>query len=255
MILYPLFFLTISAMKSNEAIFITPWALPESLDLSSFVRVWTEFNLDRHLLNSVYYAVTSTLVVVVISAMASYAIVRMKWRLRGVVLGMFLLGLMIPLHSQLVPIYIIFARLGIREPRLSLPLVYIAFAMPVTIFIISGYFRTIPRDLEESAVIEGASLIRSFFTIIVPIAKPAIATVLIFDFITIWNDFFAALVFATKESDKPIQLAVASLRGVFVTNYSLLLSAVVIAIVPSVIIYILLQDKIVEGMTAGALKG
>jgi raffinose/stachyose/melibiose transport system permease protein len=146
-------------------------------------------------------------------------------------------------------------KLGFREPKIALPLVYVAFSMPITVFIVAGYLRSIPRALEESAVMEGASIPRCFFTIVLPVTKPAIATVLIFNFITIWNDFFAALVFINRDADKTIQLGIAGLKGVFVTQYSDLLAAVVVAIVPSVIVYALLQDKIVEGMTAGSLKG
>lgn len=255
LILYPLFFLGASSMKSNDAIFLSPWALPSALDFGSYAKVWSEFRLGRYLLNSLYYAATATVVVVVISSMAAYALVRMKWRLKGFVLAAMLLGLMVPLHSELVPIYIILTKLGMRAPRVALPLVYIAFSMPITVFITSGYFRSIPRAIEESAVMEGASIEQSFFTIIVPIAKPAIATVLIFDFINVWNDFFAALVFVNSDNDKTIQLGIAGLKGVFVTRYSDLLAAVIIAIIPSVIVYVLLQDKIIEGMTAGALKG
>lgn len=255
LIVYPLLFLFFSSMKTNDAIFLTPFAPPTAIDFSSYVKVWTQFRLGEYFLNSVYYAGIATFAVVLISSMAAYAIVRMKWKLKGFVFGLILIGLMVPFHSQLVPIYILLTKIGLREPRVALPLVYVAFAMPITVFIVSGYFRTIPRALEESAVIEGASLVRSFFTIILPIARPAIATVLIFDFITIWNDFFAALVFVTREADKTLQVAVAGLKGVFVTRYSDLLAAVIIALVPSALVYILLQDKIVEGMTAGAVKG
>jgi raffinose/stachyose/melibiose transport system permease protein len=254
-ILYPLFFITVSSMKSNDAIFITPWAMPQSVNVDSYTKVWTQFNLGRYFLNSVYYAGAATIIAVTISAMASYGVTRLRWKLKGVVFGMILLGLMVPIHSELVPIYIIMTKLGVREPRVALPLVYIAFAMPITVFIVSGYMRSIPRAIEESAVMEGASIQRCFFTIVLPVAKPAMATVLIFNFITIWNDFFAALVFINQDSEKTIQLGIAGLKGVFVTQYSDLLAAVVIAIIPSVIVYALLQDKIVEGMTAGAVKG
>jgi raffinose/stachyose/melibiose transport system permease protein len=254
-ILYPLFFIAMSSMKSNDAIFITPWALPDGFNIGSYVKVWNEFNLGRYFMNSVYYAATATVVAVAVSSMAAYGVTRMRWKLKGLVLGLFLLGLMVPIHSQLVPIYIIMTKLGFREPKIALPLVYVAFSMPITVFIVAGYLRSIPRAIEESAVMEGATIPRCFFTIVLPVTKPAIATVLIFNFITIWNDFFAALVFINRDADKTIQLGIAGLKGVFVTQYSDLLAAVVVAIVPSVIVYALLQDKIVEGMTAGSLKG
>jgi raffinose/stachyose/melibiose transport system permease protein len=254
-IIIPLLFLISSSMKSNEAIFLNPWALPEKLSFASYTEVWNEFTIGLSFLNSLYYSIISCVVVVLISSMAAYGFTRLKWRFRGWFLGFVLLGLMVPLHSEIIPIYIFLSKIGIRSPRITLPFVYIAFSMPITVFILSGYLQTIPQAMEESAVIEGASLKKCFFAIILPLTKPALATVIIFDFLSIWNDFFAALIFINQEKEKTIQLVVSGLKGVYITQYSELLAATIIAIIPSVVVYILLQDKIVEGITAGSMKG
>lgn len=254
-IIYPLLFVFMSSIKTNAEVFARPFALPETWNFSIYPELWIEHQLGMYFANSIYYAFFTVVITVLISAMAAYALVRMKWRLKGFVFMLILFGLMVPIHSEVVPLYIIVNKLGLRNPRFSLLGIYIAFSLPITVFILSGFIRGIPRAMEESAVIEGSGIIGAFFRIILPLMKPALATVVIFNFLTVWNDFFAALIFIGRESQKTIQLGVTKFQGTFSTDYSTLLAGIIIVIIPSVIVYALVQDKIIEGITAGAVKG
>lgn len=254
-IIYPLIFVFLSSLKSNTEIFITPWALPKNWNFKIYYDVWTKFEVQAYFLNSLYYSTMSVIISLVISSMAAYALTRMKWKLKAAVFSLIMLGLMIPVHSELVPLYIISRKLGFNNPKISLVGIFVAFSIPTTIFILSGFIKSLPIELEESAVIEGSGLVRAFFTIIMPLLKPAIATVAIFNFLGVWNDFFASLIFISRESDKTVQLGITRFQGNFATRYADLLAAIIITIVPSVVVYAIMQDKIISGLTAGAVKG
>ena len=254
-VLYPLFFLFISSVKSNDEIFLSPFNLPQSWDFSVYIDVWKNFDISKYFLNSLYYAVLSVLVSIVIGSMAAYALTRMKWRLSKLVMGLFLIGVMIPVHSELVPLYIGFNKFGMTNPKINLILIFVTFSLPTTIFILSGFIHGIPVEMEESAVIDGCSIFKLFWKIIFPLMKPAISTVTIFNFLGSWNDFVVSLIFIQNESDKTLQLGITRFQSAFATRYSYLLAAIIIAIIPSMTVYIIMQDKIISGITAGAVKG
>ncbi|HEY5585878.1 MAG TPA: carbohydrate ABC transporter permease [Ruminiclostridium sp.] len=254
-IIYPLLFVLMSSLKSNNEIFSTPFALPTVWNFKIYYDVWTKFNVQVYFLNSVYYATVSVAICVVISCMAAYGLTRMKWKLKGATFAFILLGLMVPMHSEVVPLYIGLNKLGFRDPKITLIGIFVAFAIPTTIFIVSGFIQSLPIELEESAVIEGCGLIKAFFLIIVPLLKPVIATVIIFNFLGVWNDFFAGLIFISQEGDKTLQLGISRFQGNFSTRYADLLAAIMITIIPSIIVYSVLQDQIISGLTAGAVKG
>jgi raffinose/stachyose/melibiose transport system permease protein len=155
---------------------------------------------------------------------------------------------------MVVPLYILSAKVGISNPRFTLVVVFVAFAVPLTILIMSGYLKSVPKELEEAAIIDGATIFGTFWRIVVPIMQPAIATVSIFKFLTTWNDFFIGFIFITNQKHWTIQLGISQFRGSFVVRYSHLLAAIIIAIIPTMITYIILNKKIIAGLTAGAVK-
>ncbi len=255
LILYPLFFIIMSSLKSNDEIFLEPFALPKSWDFGIYYEIWTKYEVQTYFFNSLYYAVVSVALGIIVSSMAAYAFSRMQWRLRTPVFSIILLGLMVPVHSEIVPLYIVFTKLGLKNPRITMVGLFVAFSIPITVFLISGFIKGLPIALEEAAVIEGCGLVRSFFTIIVPLLKPVMATVIIFNFLTVWNDFFTSLIFISQDADKTLQLGISRFTGNYATKYGELLTAVVISVIPSTIVYMILQEKIISGLTAGAVKG
>ncbi len=254
-ILYPLLFVFLASLKTNEEIFTSPFALPKAWAFGKYAELVTRYGMGTFFLNSVYYSAISVSVAVLISAMAAYVLTRMRFPFRGAVFALIMVGLMVPVHSELVPLYVILSRLGLRNPRFVLIGVYVAFSLPITTFILAGFLKGIPKEMEESAVMDGSSLLRAFFSIILPLMNPAVMTVVIFNFLTVWNDFFVGLVFIHLDKDKTLQLGIARFQGSFGANYTYLLAAIVLAIAPSVAVYVAIQDRIIQGITAGAVKG
>jgi raffinose/stachyose/melibiose transport system permease protein len=254
-ILYPLFFLVASSFKDDEELFLAPWGLPRRWNLWGYYDVVANYGVGRYFLNSLYYASMSVTLSLLICSMGAYALVRMKWRLSGPTLAFFLMGLMVPVHAMIVPLYLFVTKVGLSNPRVTLVCIFVAFTTPTTIFILSGYMKGIPRELEESAVIDGCSLRRAFWAIVMPMMQPALATVAIFNFLSTWNDFLISLIFINDDRYWPIQLGISRFQGSFQTRYSYLLTAIILAIVPSAVVYMLLNKRIVSGLAAGAIKG
>src|SRR5690606_29746609 len=167
----------------------------------------------------------------------------------------FVVGMLIPIHSTLVPLFLLMKQLKILNTHWALIFPYAAFALPTAIFILTAYLRSVPKEIEEAAYIDGASLWGVFFKIMLPISLPALSTVSILSFLQSWNDFSFALVFITKSTLKTLPLAVSNFADGFQTDYSLTLAAMTLSVIPTIIIYLLFQEQVMKGMTAGAVKG
>lgn len=255
LILFPLLFILISSFKDNEGIFTDPWGLPAVFHWETYMQLFTKYAMGMNFVNSFYYSTAGCVLSLLVCITAAYAIARMRWRYSGAMMGFFLLGLMIPAHSTIIPLYISAFKAGVKDPRISLVLIFAAFSIPTTVYILAGFMKNIPREMEEAAVMDGSSIPGALARIIVPLLKPAIATVTIFTFLSIWNDLLFSLIFINNEKYNNIQLAITKFQGSYGSKYGSLLSAIVVSIIPTIIVYILLQDKIVKGMTAGAVKG
>jgi len=253
-ILVPLFFIMISSFKDDEDIFMRPFALPRVWHLEYYKDVWVNYDLYRYFLNSIYYTSVSVLATVSICALGAYAIVRLKWRLKNVAFSYFLLGLMVPTHALVVPLYIMAVQLHVNDPRITIVLIMTATHITTSLFILSGYLKKMPLEMEEAAVIDGCSIPRVFFGVVVPIMQPAVATVSIFAFLSIWNDFFVGLIFINNQKHWSIQLGMSMFKGSLTVRYSHLLVAICITIIPAIVLYALLNRKIIAGLTAGAVK-
>jgi raffinose/stachyose/melibiose transport system permease protein len=201
-----------------------------------------------------FYAAFVCVIGALVDTMAAYAIGRMKWKLNKLVMGIFLSGIMIPLHAIIVPIYL--AANIMRLPnQFALMLLFTASTIPTSVFLIISFLSNVPRAVEESAVIDGSTIPNMFFTIIIPIIKPAIATVTIFNFMGVWNDLLLSLIFLSIEKFQTLQLGIMRFKGAFFSDYGLLLAAIVLSAIPSIIVYLFMSDKIISGITAGAVKG
>lgn len=254
LVLFPLLFILLSSFKTTEEIFANPWGLPSRMNFEPYIQVFTEYGIMRNLVNSIIYASVTCIVVVIVSAMASYAIARMHWRLSRFCMTYFLMGIMIPMHALLVPLYISVSKMNLTN-YVALILIYIAGAIPTSIFVFTGYLESVPLELEEAAVIDGASVGSLFRRVILPLLKPSIATISIITFLGVWNDLMMGLIFLTKEKSKTVQLFIAQFKGDHFKNYPILLSSIIISAIPMIIIYLIMSDRLINGMTQGAVKG
>jgi raffinose/stachyose/melibiose transport system permease protein len=253
--LYPILWLFINSFKTSQELFLSPWALPESFDVENYMRAITVGNIGRCFFNSVIVTAVVVIITTLVSAMAAYGIIRLRWKLSGFALSVFLLGTMIPTHSSIVPLFSIFSRMNINNTYMAVIIPHIVFALPIAVFILTGFFSTIPKEMEEAAVIDGYSLPKAFFKIICPMATPSLVTVAVITFITAWNDLLFPQIFLSEPSKMTLPVGLTAFKGRYSTDYVGMVAAVVITIIPSIIIYSILHDRIIEGMNAGAIKG
>jgi raffinose/stachyose/melibiose transport system permease protein len=191
----------------------------------------------------------------VLSLMMGYAFTRMRWKLRTFTLNFVLLGMIIPIHATLLPNFILFNKAGMLDSLLSIIIPYIAFSIPISMFILTGFLETIPRAIEESAVIDGASVFGILFKIIFPITKPAMATICVLNFITWWNEFIMANTFLVSEDLKTLPFSIMKFAGQYSSNYGAQFAVMTCIAIPSILIYLLFTEQLTKGITAGAVKG
>lgn len=253
--LYPVLWLLINSFKSNTQLFANPWNLPGKPDLSNYINAWKIGNVGTYFINSCIVTITACAITVFLGSTTAYAISRMRWRLSKYVMGLFLIGIMIPTHSLLIPLFSMFQKVRITNTFLALILPYVGTSMPMTIFILTGFFGSLPRELEEASVIDGCSLPKLFIKVIMPISIPGVVTVAVYTFIQIWNDLLFALVFMTDNNKMTLPVGLTNFVGLHSTDYTGMIAAIVVTVVPSILVYIFMHDKIIAGMTAGAVKG
>ncbi|WP_274651238.1 carbohydrate ABC transporter permease [Paenibacillus humicola] len=253
--IFPIFWMIVDSFKSEPEYAAKPFALPTVLHFSNYEKAWEVANMSTYFLNSLIITFASLIVTVILGALASYFLSRFQFRLRGVTYGAFLLGMLVPIHATLIPIFLIMRHIHLLDTRWSLILPYTAFHLSLTIFILEGFMRGFPKDMEESGVMDGAGIFRIFWSIILPITRPAIATVVILNFIYNWNEYLFALVLITSSELKTLPLGLANFTGVETASLTLQMAALTIALVPIIIFYLMLQKQLVNGMTAGSVKG
>lgn len=254
--LYPLLWLFTYSLKTNEEILSGSFfSLPQVAQWSNYTDALEAGNYWRYLFNSFFVTSVTMASVIVLAAMAAYAITRFQWKYGQILMLIFLLGMMIPLQSTLLPLMIIFKNMGILNTHLALILPYVAFSTPLAVFILSGFLKTIPHELEESAVMDGANVYRTFWSIILPISVPPIMTVCILTFINIWNEYILASTFISAERLKTLPFGVNSFVSQYSVNYGAIGAFLVLGALPVIVIYFLLSEKITKGMVAGAVKG
>jgi raffinose/stachyose/melibiose transport system permease protein len=254
--IYPLIYLFLFSLKSNNEIFLgNVMGLPEKWLWSNYGRVLSNSDLPLYFLNSVIVTSLTILFVIILGGAAAYAIQRMRWKLSKTVLIIFLLGIMVPYHAALLPLFVILRDLRLLDSYLALIIPYVAFGLPVAIFIFTGFFKSVPYELEESAFLDGCSIYKTFLYIILPMVKPAIATIAIFTYRSAWNELMFAVSFISSKAFKTIPIGLMSLNGRFVTDWGAIGAALFMASLPSLLIYLFLSKLVQESVRAGAVKG
>lgn len=256
-VVYPMVWLLYTSFKSNEELFQSAWSLPKIPMWQNYVNAWKTAQIGDFFWNSIIVTFTTVIVQLIIGAMASYALSRFKFRLNRPLYYFFLAGMMFPIFLGLVPLFFLLKDLGLADTRLGLILVYIASGVPFTVFVMTAFFATIPKELEEAGLIDGCSLYGVFWRIMLPLSKPGLITVAIFTFIAIWNEYILALVLISSQNLKTLPLGIANLVMVthYRTDWGALFAGLVIVMLPTLLAYAFLQDRITKGITIGALKG
>ncbi|QZA32919.1 carbohydrate ABC transporter permease [Hydrogenibacillus sp. N12] len=252
---YPLLWMVLNSFKTEKEFSLNPFSLPTVWHWENYKEAWRVANLGLYFSNSMRVSVLATVLTVLLGALASYFLSRFEFRWKKWVSALFLFGMLVPVHAMLVPMFILMQKLGILNTLWALLFPYIAFNLPITIFILSSFMEAFPKDIEESAVMDGCGVLRIFWSIILPMSRPALATVTILNFINHWNEFAFALVLINRSELKTVPLGLANFAGEYSTNYVVQMAGLTMALLPVVIIYLFLEKYLVKGMTAGAVKG
>lgn len=254
LILYPLFNMVVSSLKSTREIFHDPFGLPEAWSFANYARVWIDGGFARYMWNSIYVTAISMALVVLFGSMAAFGVSRYRYRLSTLVYMLFLSGIMLPLKAAVIPLFLIIRNLGLLNTHASLVFVFAAMGIPSTVFILAGFMRTIPRDLEDAARIDGTNDFGIYRRVVMPLSAPSIALVTIYNVVPIWNDFFFPLVFIQRQELRTLPLGISTFFGQYQINWALIFTALSIAIVPMLILYLFMSRYFIRGITAGAVK-
>lgn len=254
--IFPLVWLIFFSLKSDAEIFgENIIGFPRQFLWQNYSKALVGGNVGLFFINSVIVTGITIILSGVLSSMAAYAIVRMKWKLSKPVLTIFLMGMMIPIHAALLPLFLILKNLKLYDTPMALIVPYTAFALPMSIFILTSFLQSIPKELEEAALIDGCSIYRAFFSIIVPVLKPALATISIFTYLSTWNELMFAVTFISKREYKTLTVGIMSMVGQYSTNWGPIGAGLVIATLPTILIYILMSSQVQKSLTSGAVKG
>jgi raffinose/stachyose/melibiose transport system permease protein len=243
------------SFKTNKEIFSAPFALPEKVTFDNYSFAWTAGRLGIATFNSFVVCVASLILSMIIGSMAAFGIARMRWKGAKLAMTYFLTGMMIPVHCVLIPLFTRFANLNLSNTLTGIILPYLTFSLPITIFIMTGFFKGLPNELIECACMEGANIFQIFFKICLPLGRTGLFVTGLMTFIGNWNELLVAMVFISDESKKTLPVALSKFVGPHATNYSQMFAAIVIAIIPTIVVYCAFSNKIVDGLTAGAVKG
>lgn len=253
---YPMFWVLMSSFKTKDDMaFLEAYSMPSSLYLGNYITALFESNLIRYFLNSVIVAVGTLVGIVILSAPAAYAISKIQFKQNKRLLSFFLLGMMIPIFACLIPMFQIYNAVGLRNTYLSLILPQIGFSLPMAIYLYTGFMKFVPNSLLEAATIDGANSFQIFSKIMFPMAKNSTITIIIYNFVNIWNEFTYANTFMTKGIMKTLPVGLNDFVGEMGRrDWGGTFAAIVLAILPTLIIYFFLNKNVMEGMAAGAIK-
>ena len=239
----------------NYLIFTAPFALPEKISFENYSIAWTAGKLGISTLNSFIICIVTLVLSSLIGSMAAFAIARLRWKGAKLAMTYFLTGMMIPVHCVLIPLFTRFSKLGLSNSLLGLILPYLTCSLPITIFIMTGFFKGLPNELIECACMEGANIFQIFFKICLPLSKTGLFVTGLMTFVGNWNELLMAMVFISDDAKKTLPVALSKFVGPHATNYSQMFAAIVIALIPTIVVYCAFSNKIVDGLTAGAVKG
>lgn len=251
----PFVFMVLNSFKEKfEMLTKGVFNLPDSLNFANYTEVLTG-GFGRYFFNSVVVLGISLVLLLFISACASYPLARFKFKMAGPIYAGIVACMSIPIHITLIPVFKMSRATGLYDSIWALIGPYIAFAVPISVFILTSFMKEIPREIEESAEIDGCGKIQMFFSIILPLAKPGLATLAIYNGVNMWNEFSFAYTLTQSSENRTLPLAIWEFQGQYSMNTPMIMSVLTLTLLPMIIMFIIFQDKLVKGMTAGAVKG
>ncbi len=251
---YPVLWMVMESLKSTFEMYSNAWGLPSHLMLSNYVDAWVVARIGVYILNSVIVSLGTVAVVLAASSLAAYAFSKFSFPGNRVLFYLFILTLIVPQQNAIIPLYAVVAGLHLMDTYFALILPYAAGGLPFSIFLLSAFFDSVPREIEDAARVDGCSNFSAFWRIVLPISVPGLATITIFQFLGAWNEFFLALIFIRSAALRTIPLGLQAFFFEYSTDWGPLFAALSMVTVPVVVVYLLMQRQFIQGLTAGAVK-
>lgn len=252
--LLPLVWMWIAALRESNEVFLSPFALPKRLAFGNLVEAWTVGRFGDYFLNSIIITLPTVLGVVALSCLAGYGIARFKFRGRNIAFYTLLLGLMVPFQSIMIPLFYQLRDMSLLGTYWAFILPATALGLPFGVFLMQSYFQDLPDALADAAKVDGCNEFQTFYRIMLPLAGPAVSSLIVFQFMFSWNSFLMPLLYLQSERLRPIPLGLMFFQGTYTQDISLIAAGVSIATVPVIIVYLIFQRQFIKGLTAGAVK-
>jgi raffinose/stachyose/melibiose transport system permease protein len=254
--LYPLLWLLLSSFKTSAQFTSQPfWSLPAGLDWQNYVDAWSS-GMNTYFVNSIIAVFPSLALIIVLSAAGGFALEVMVWRGRNTVLLVFLAGILVPAQMLLLPLFTMYFKVGLIDTRWALVITYTAYGLPLSVFLMAGFFKAVPRSIIEAAVLDGANMFQVFYHVAVPMVLNGIVTIALVQFFFLWNDLLFSLTFIVSDSNRTIQTGLLNFTGEFgQVAWGPTFAAISLAVFPTLLLYLILNQQVIKGLTAGSVKG
>ncbi len=253
--IFPLFWMVRSALMTKETIFVDKSLIPKVIEFGNFPTAWIEGNFGAYFLNSVFYTATVVIGIVLIASLAAYSLTRLRFPGKNIFFYMFVLAMMIPLPGSFVPLVVLMNKLHLVNTRIGYVLCMISVGLSVSILILKTFFDKMPSDLEDAARIDGCGSLGIWWHVALPLARPAIAVVVIFNSLNVWNEFILANLLLTDDSLMTLQTGLFKFQGPNLANYPVLMAGLTISTIPIIIAYLFMQKHIIKGLSSGDIIG
>ncbi len=254
-VLFPIYTMLINSLKPRREIFRNPFIPPWPVTFEGYQTVWSDGRFDLYFRNSIFVALVSLVLIILLGSLAAYALAMWRSRWSTALYIFFIAGLMIPIRLGTINIFQIIQSLGLTDKTVSLIPVYVAMGLPISVFVLTTFIRGLPGELIDAAHVDGAGELRIYWSVILPLVRPALATVVIFNLIPVWNDLWFPLIFIRAEDQRTVILGVSLLFGQYQTNWTRVLAALSMSAIPILVLYLLMSKQFIRGLTAGAVKG
>jgi len=250
----PFVFVLINSFKARKDVVANPLALPSNFKFSNYIDAFEKMNYGHAFVNTLIITVLSVLIIIIFSSMTAYILVRKDWKFNKFIFFAMVLSMIIPFQGIMIPLVSIYGSMGMLNTKWALIYMYLGFGMSLAVFMYHGFIKSIPVELEEAAMIDGASRFQTFWQIVFPIMKPITMTITTLDVLWIWNDFLLPSLILIAPNERTLQLSTYAFNGTYTTDYGLSMSALMLSILPVLIIYLFLQKSIIGGVLQGSIK-
>jgi raffinose/stachyose/melibiose transport system permease protein len=252
---FPFLWLVLTSLKTNAELLDNPFSLPNKFQFKNYKEAVTSAGLGQLILNSLIISSIATVINIIFSSMFAYSISRHNFFGSNFLFLMVASGILVPLNALIIPYFAIINYLNLYDTRIGLILVYCAVGLPVSIYILTEFFKSIPKEIEEAAVVDGCNFLQRYIKIMLPLSVPGLMTAGTFQFILCWNEFIYAMLLTSSKNIRTIQFGISYFTNEFFSDYVSMFAAIVISIIPSITVFILFQERVITGLTAGAVKG